>query len=160
MKKLLTVLMIGLMLVVMPTTSVFAEQATDQELEITDSTEGTIALTASKASSYCMQFPLSANVTTSGEKITLKAKGDVDSAYKIVVTEKTGATNTLVDDADSNNTVAINVAFGDAILGSTVTNNYSDTVKTDITVTHNGITNAGSYSYNLPIVISLVKITQ
>ena len=156
MKKILTCIMAGALLFALPVGNVFAE-----EKEITDivnSKEGTVKLTATKASSYSVQLPVSVDVSTSGAKIAVKAKGDVDSAYQIVVTEKENATNKLVDAADVNNTVDITVDMGDPILGSVVTNQYGDTAKTEITITHNGIT-AGTYSYDLPIVISLATVT-
>ena len=156
MKKLLTCIMAGALLFALPIANVFADET---ELEnIVDSTEGTVKLTATKASAYSVQLPVSVDVSTSGAKITIKAKGDVDSAYQIVVTEKADATNKLVDAADENNTVDIGVTMGDPILGSAVTNQYADTAKTEITITHSGIT-AGSYSYDLPLVISLATVT-
>ena len=156
MKKILKVFMIAALVISCPIANVFAD-----ETEITDivnSDEGTVLLTATKASSYSIQLPVSVDVSTSGAKVTLKAKGDVDSAYKIVVTEKADAANKLVDAADPTNTVDIGVTMGDAINGSTVTSAYSDTAKTEITITHGGLT-AGTYSYELPLVISLQAIT-
>lgn len=156
MKKILTCIMAGALLFALPIANVFADET--ELKDIVDSKEGTVLLTAHKASAYSIQLPVSVDVSTSGAKIALKAKGDVDSAYKIVVTEKAGATNKLVDTADDNNTVDITVDMGDPILGSVVTDQYGDTAKTEITITHNGIT-AGTYSYDLPIVISLATVT-
>lgn len=156
MKKILTVLMAAALLIACPISNVFADET--QIENITNNTEGSVLLKATKASSYSVQLPVSIDVSSGSGTITIKAKGDVDSAYEIVVTEKADATNQLVDDADANNTVDITVDLGDAISGASVTANYTDNAKTEIAVSHNGLT-AGSYSYNLPIVISLQKIT-
>ena len=157
MKKILTTLMAAALIIGCPVASIFAEETEIED--IVTSKKGTVNLTATKASSYSIQLPVSVDVSSGIATITLKAKGDVDSAYKIVVTEEDGATNKLVDKADSNNTVDIDVTMGDAIDGADVTDAYLDTVKTEITVEHDGLT-AGSYSYDLPLVIALQKKTQ
>lgn len=156
MKKIFKVLMIATLVIGCPIANVFADE--NEVTNIVNSSEGEVPLTATQASSYSILLPTSVDVSTSGAKVVVKAKGDVDSAYKIVVTEKADATNKLVDNADSTNTVDIIVTTGDPISGSAVGSAYSDTVKTEITITHNGLT-AGSYSYELPLVISLQKIT-
>ena len=158
MKKIFKVFMIAALVISCPIANVFADE-TETEIEnIVNSDEGSVLLTAKKASSYSIQLPVSVDVSTSGAKVILKAKGDVDSAYKIVVAEKENATNKLVDAADPTNTVDITVTMGDAINGSAVGAAYADTAKTEITIAHDGLT-AGTYSYELPLVISLQKIT-
>lgn len=161
MKKILTFLMVGTLMICCPIANVFAEEVPNEtEINnIVDSSEGSVLLTATKASSYSVQLPIKVDVSSGTGTITIKAKGDVDSAFEISVTEKADATNKLVDKADENNTVDITVTPGSAISGALVTSSYTDTAKTEIGIAHNGLT-AGSYSYNFPIVISLQKITQ
>ena len=152
MKKILTILMLAALVLASPA-NIFAE---DQELN-QDSTSGTVKLTAEKASTYTVKLPTSVDVSATSATFTAYIKGDVDGAKKLVIAEDTNnGTNVLKNNAVAGRNVDLTISVDKSINGSDITSEYtSDGIV--ITVSHAAIA-AGTYTCDLPLTISLVKI--
>ena len=152
MKKILTILMLAALVLASPA-NIFAE---DQELN-QDSTSGTVKLTAEKASTYTVKLPTSVDVSANSATFTAYIKGDVDGAKKLVIAEDTNkGTNVLKNNAVTGRNVDLTISVDKSINGSDITSEYtSDGIV--ITVSHAAIA-AGTYTCDLPLTISLVKI--
>ena len=155
MKKILTILMLAALVLASPA-NIFADEATEQELS-QESTGGTVKLTASKASTYTVKLPKSVDVSANSATFTAYIKGDVDGAKKIVIAEdKSNGTNVLENNAVTGRNVDLTISVDKSINGSDISSEYTSDGIT-ITVSHAAIA-AGTYTCDLPLTISLVKI--
>ena len=153
MKKFLTVLLSAAMLIAAPAT-IFADENI-QELGSTDESDvdGSIDLEAIIVSSYTLKLPTKVDVKNNSTTFDIYAKGDVDGAKKIVISEDNAGNNELTDASGVKTAQKLTVSFGQGILGSDIKADY-DTAKETVTVTHDTLL-AGSWSCELPIVIQL-----
>jgi len=149
MKKIATLLFVSLLLVVLPA-NIFAE---DQEVN----TDTTVTLTAAKVSTYTVKLPRSFDVSNNSSSFDVFVKGDISSDKELTIT--CTQNHSMADVVTgSNRTVALTVAVSNGTFGySELPAAYSN-VKASITISHDTIP-AGSYSYNLPVAISLADAT-
>lgn len=148
MKKLFTLLFATLM-VLLPA-GVFAD-----EQEVT-SDSATVQLTASKASSYKVKLPQTVDVSSNSTTFNVYAKGDIASNQKITVSVGEGdhILKDVLTTSSKQANLSVSVSNGDFLFENLGVENYSQEKYATFTVTHETLS-AGSYAYNLPIVIEL-----
>lgn len=157
MKKILTTLLAAAMLIAAPS-AIFADEYQD----LKGAQTATVKLKATIASSFYVRLPKEVSVEQATTRFTILAKGDVDAAKQIVFSEyiKEGDDcNYIADESNKNEPVEITVTPGDPIKGVDVGADYNDQKGSTMKVFHDKL-NAGTWSCQLPIVISLEDVTQ
>lgn len=148
MKKIFTLLFATLM-VLLPV-GVFADE---QEVSVNSAT---VQLTATKGSTYKVKLPQTVDVSENSTTFNVYAKGDIATNQKISVSVGEGdhALKDVLEDSLKQMDISIDVSNGDFLFAKLGVTNYSLEDFATFTVTHETLS-AGSYIYNLPIVIEL-----
>lgn len=151
MKKLLTILLAAAVMICTPM-SIFADDF--NEVAQDDLTTPDVILKANASSKYTVKLPKEVNVSANEKTFKVYAYGDLDGAYEISVQPGEGE-HALKDDAGVKDDVALTISADKTLTIEEIgTEDYNDSCIT-FTVEHADLL-AGSYTYSLPIVISLV----
>lgn len=152
MKKILTILLAAAVMICTPM-SIFADTDFNEVAQDAETTPDVI-LKANAASKYTVKLPKEVNVSATEKTFKVYAYGDLDGAYEISVQPGAGE-HALKDDADIKADVALTISADKTLaVDEIATDDYNDECIT-FTVEHAQLL-AGSYTYSLPIVISLV----
>jgi hypothetical protein len=147
MKK-FAILAVLLMTMIMP----YRLAAEDQEV----SSDTTVALIASRTSTYYASLPTVVDVLNNSVDFIVKVKGDITADKQLNITS--GSTATLADALGRSN-VTVNVSHsGGPFTYDQLPANYNDSDVVTFTLTHATL-GAGTYSGTLPITISLDNVT-
>lgn len=157
MKKILTVLLTAAMFFT-GVTCVFAEEQEFTPATAQTQVNGSVDLVAEVASTYTIKLPKEIDVTNEEVSVDILAKGDVDGAKKIVISESNAGQNKLADLANKNEAEALTITFGSGIEGKDIDAAYG-TAKDTMTISHATL-KAGSWKCVLPILIKLETVTK
>lgn len=147
MKK-FAILAVLLMTMIMP----YSLAAEDQEV----SSDTTVALIASRTSTYYASLPTVVDVLNNSVDFIVKVKGDITADKQLNITS--GSTATLADALGRSN-VTVNVSHsGGPFTYDQLPADYNDSDVVTFTLTHATL-GAGTYSGTLPITISLDNVT-
>ena len=147
MKK-FVILVVMLLAMVMP----FSVAAEDQEV----SDDTTVALIASRTSTYYASLPSVVDVLNNSVEFIVKVKGDITADKQLSITS--GSTATLTDSLGRSN-VTVNVAHsGGPFTYDELPSDYNNSDVVTFTLTHATL-GAGTYSGTLPITISLENVS-
>ena len=155
MKKIFTIALAFSLMLLMPG-AIFAEENNEQE--ITSAGSENVELYAEVDSTYTVRLPQKVDVTNKTKTFDVDAYGNISSQKKVSVVFNTSAQ--LLDKNTSNNKrEAISLTISNNSHDFTfdqLEDDYCDDVKFTVTVTHSEDIPAGSWSVNLPVVISLI----
>lgn len=157
MKKILTVLLTAAMLFT-GVTCVFAEEQEFTPATAQTQVNGSVDLVAEVVSTYTIKLPKEIDVTNEEVSVDILAKGDVDGAKKIVISESNAGQNKLADLANKNEAETLTITFGSGIEGKDIAAAYG-TAKDTMTISHAAL-KAGSWKCVLPILIKLENVTK
>lgn len=157
MKKILTVLLTAAMFFT-GVTCVFAEEQEFTPATAQTQVNGSVDLVAEVVSTYTIKLPKEIDVTNEEVSVDILAKGDVDGAKKIVISESNAGQNKLADLANKNEAEALTITFGSGIEGKDIAAAYG-TAKDTMTISHAAL-KAGSWKCVLPILIKLENVTK
>ena len=158
MRKFLKALLALTTVLTLVPTAVFADENIVEKPSDSNNTQGSIELYATKASSYSVKLPKSVDV--SNDEVTFKvfAFGDIDAATELKVDKGTG-THALKDEANGKTDIDLTISVDKTFKYDDLGSDFAQDKFITFTITHNPIL-AGTYKYDLPIVISLVTAQQ
>ena len=156
MKKILTITLTLLLMLIVPT-GLFADEVTvntNTQNELTET--GNVSLYASITSTYSLLVPKTVEVSNNEKTFNVYAKGDLDPTKQLEVNYQSGTyalSNTAQSDAHENVSLNISVA-NNTFTVTDLTGTYNSDKYTTFTISHASL-KAGSYNATLPITISL-----
>lgn len=151
MKKYLTLILTAFMVLTLPS-AIFAEE---QEVS---TNQTTVELIANKASAYTVKLPKTFDVSNNSSEFKVFAKGDISADESLVIAVGDGqhVLKDVVEASSKQYELTVTVDDGTITFENLPLTNYSQDVFATFTITHDSLL-AGSYSYVLPVVISIVK---
>ena len=156
MKKILTIALSLLLMVIVPT-GLFAEEVTVNSTTHNELTEtGNVSLYANITSSYSVLVPKTVDVSNNEKTFSVFAKGDLDPTKQLQVNYQSGSyvlSNNAQIDAHENVPLTISVS-NNIFTVNDLSSVYNSDKYATFTISH-GTLKAGAYTATLPIVISI-----